>query len=125
MKHIAHQIRTIAATIRPGMDQVDMALVVAQLNILTKKLANELPMQPVAEVKATVRFVQNTCVRSLLDHSTKNGFGLNELAMEEHTPEHRMQFAQLIGYSVNGYRTLSYVSDESLEAADEIAHLPL
>jgi len=32
----------------------------------------------------------------------------------------RMQFAQLIGYSVGGYEELSYVSDASVEKADEL-----
>ena len=36
-----------------------------------------------------------------------------------------MQFAQLIGYSVSGYSELDYASDESVDAADEMARAVL
>lgn len=34
-------------------------------------------------------------------------------------PKYEQQFAQLIGYSVRGYGTLSYVTDENWEEVNE------
>lgn len=43
---------------------------------------------------------------------------MNDLACMEFSQEDREQFAQLIGYSLSGYGDLSYVSDESYDAAE-------
>ncbi|ROF70398.1 hypothetical protein BL144_00021030 [Klebsiella pneumoniae] len=76
------------------------------------------PMQPlVIDAYGTLRFKQNAIVRKLLDHSTAHGYGLNEIALDEYTADEHMQLAQLIGYSLSGYGTLSYVTDESYERA--------
>lgn len=61
----------------------------------------------------TLRFKENQIVRKLLDFSTEHGYGLNEMALDDFSDDDRMQLAQLIGYSLSGYGTLSYVSDES------------
>ncbi|EOI3527718.1 hypothetical protein ACMSYW_000893 [Cronobacter dublinensis] len=80
------------------------------------------PMQPlVIDAKGTLRFKENPIVRKLLDYSTDRGYGLNEMALEEFDAEDRMQLAQLIGYSLSGYGSLSYVSDESYERAASMA----
>lgn len=42
---------------------------------------------------------------------------MNHLAREDFPREDREQFAQLIGYSLDGFGTLSYVSDEVYAAA--------
>jgi hypothetical protein len=47
--------------------------------------------------------------------------GLNELACMEFTAQERMQFAQLIGYSLSGFGELSYVDDETYTAAEKAA----
>lgn len=79
---------------------------------------DSIPMQPVTLDKdGRTRFRENPQVRALLDYATSAGFGLNQLAMQGHSAEDRMQLAQLIGYSVDGYGTLSYVSDESYDEA--------
>ncbi|HGM6050912.1 TPA: hypothetical protein ACKP5I_004662 [Stenotrophomonas maltophilia] len=76
------------------------------------------PMQPVILDKSGhERFRENTLVRALLDHGTRTGFGLNQLAVQDHSAEDRMQLAQLTGYSVYGYGMLSYVTDASYEEA--------
>lgn len=62
-----------------------------------------------------IRFRQNKIVNFLLDAGP---FDMNALAMMEFSAEDRMQFAQLIGYSISGYSELSYVSDESYEIAE-------
>ncbi|MCW4780928.1 hypothetical protein [Enterobacter chuandaensis] len=80
--------------------------------------AYKLPMQPlVIDAHGTLRFKENPIVRALLDYATEHGYGLNEIALEEFDAEDQMQLAQLIGYSLSGYGTLSYVTDESYERA--------
>ena len=63
-----------------------------------------------------VRFKDNKIVRYLLDAGP---FDLNDLAKMNFSNNDRMQFAQLIGYSVSGFGSLSYVSDEVCERNDE------
>lgn len=88
-------------------------------NKLKQRLAElPFPQQPlILDEGGRIRFKANRIVDALLDHSQKNGFGMNEIAREEFTAEDRMQFAQLIGYSLGGYGELSYVTDESYNAA--------
>src|SRR5580704_7043750 len=65
------------------------------------------PMQPLVKDKAgTIRFKENAIVVHLLDHG---GFDMNKLAVLKFSREDREQFAQLIGYSVDGSSELSYV----------------
>lgn len=78
------------------------------------------PIQPLEKKDGVLRFKQNGAVRALLDHSTKHGLGLNELAMQSSVEDLR-QLAQLIGYSLDGYAELSYVSDDEYGAAVEMA----
>ena len=97
-------------------------------------LTDELfPMQPVVvDPNGFHRFSKNRIVRRLVDHGRNTGYGLNEIAFDfmrgDYTADEQMQVAQLIGYSVHGYGTLSYVTDESYEraaamsAAIEAAH---
>ena len=73
------------------------------------------PMQPlIIDRSGIVRFKENVIVRFVLDNG---GINLNMIADREFTDEDRCQFAQLIGYSLSGYRELSYVSDERAAAA--------
>lgn len=76
----------------------------------------KLPMQPVySDHLGTVRFVPNRIVDDLLTFASERGHDMNKIACKDYTQEERMQFAQLIGYSVSGYSDLSDVSDESYE----------
>ena len=91
--------------------------------IMTTILAGEEePMQPVGiDPHGTHRFLEDRIVRDLLDFASPRGFDLNHIAVRGHEghysdSEHR-QMAQLIGYSVCGYGTLSYVNDASYEEA--------
>jgi len=68
--------------------------------------------------KGIARFQENAIVVYLLDNG---GMDMNDLAMLNFSDEDRMQFAQLIGYSVCGYRSLSYVSGRSGKKAAKIA----
>ena len=74
----------------------------------------ELPFQPIKDG----RFVPNRIVELLLETSTHN---MNSLALEDFTDEERTQFAQLIGYSVGGFMSLSYVSNEDYEVAASLS----
>lgn len=73
------------------------------------------PIQPlVTDEHGTLRFRENRIVRYLLDHG---GIDLNQISEQGFPNEDAEQFAQLIGYSLNGFSELSYVSDETYETA--------
>lgn len=77
-----------------------------------------MPIQPIeTDEHGTLRFIPNRIVEKLLEVAP---IGLNEIACMDFTAEERRQFAQLIGYSLGGYDELSYVNDESYEAAYEM-----
>ena len=69
-----------------------------------------MPIQPIKDN----RFIPNRIVQYLLDNG---GIDLNQLAYRDFTDQERMQFAQLIGYSLGGFSDLSYVDDETYGAA--------
>ena len=69
-----------------------------------------MPIQPIVEG----RFIPNKIVERLLETSTLD---MNSLAAEDFSSQDREQFAQLVGYSVHGFGTLSYVSNETYSAA--------
>ena len=76
------------------------------------------PIQPLERDKhGVIRFKENAIVRTLLDTGKLN---LNDLAVMKFSKEDWEQFAQLIGYSLSGYGDLSYVSDETWNAADKM-----
>ena len=75
--------------------------------------------QPIiADPTGDHRFKKNAIVRFLLDNG---GFDLNALAYMEFTDADRAQFAQLIGYSVNGYGELNYVPLAEAHVSDAIS----
>jgi len=76
------------------------------------------PIQPLAyDEKGVLRFKANTIVQYLLDNG---GIDLNKIAYLPFSKEDRQQFAQLIGYSLGGYSSLSYADNESCETAEKI-----
>lgn len=83
----------------------------------------KLPMQPIhRDAHGVIRFKENALVRHLLDWALDNhGYGMNQLARVEASDEDRMQFAQLIGYSVSGASDLDYFSDDVIFEAFAIA----
>jgi len=73
------------------------------------------PIQPLSlDEHGTLRFKKNAIVEYILD---EGGIDLNQIGMKDFTREDRVQFAQLIGYSMGGFADLGYVSDEDYEAA--------
>jgi len=75
-------------------------------------------MQPIVEDKhETLRFKENKIVSKLLDFASERGYDMNEIAMGDFSNEDRQQFAQLIGYSVGGYSSLSYSEPNIYETA--------
>lgn len=79
------------------------------------------PMQPlITDKDGALRFQQNAIVRYLLNAGP---FDMNQLAVLPFSDEDRVQFAQLIGYSLCGFGDLSYVSDEAYAAAEALAAL--
>jgi hypothetical protein len=77
------------------------------------------PFQPVGlDEHGVLRFKENEIVRYILDFGN---ITLNDIAVKNFPREDRVQFAQLIGYSVSGFGELtSYVSDEDYETADSM-----
>ena len=78
------------------------------------------PIQPLApDAHGVVRFKANAIVRHLIDtHPTVD---MNALARKSFTDDDRQQFAQLIGYSLSGYGSLSgYVDDVAYLAAENM-----
>ena len=71
-----------------------------------------MPLQPIENG----RFVANRIVTTLLDSGKLD---MNDLACMEFTAQERIQFAQLIGYSLSGFSELSYVDDETYTAAEK------
>lgn len=94
------------------------------------------PIQPLAEDEhGTLRFKKNRIVEYILDWcASKNGSpgynvntkglapDLNTLSGMDFPVEDWRQLAQLIGYSLSGYGSLSYVDDASYAAAEEKAN---
>jgi len=73
------------------------------------------PIQPLVKDEAgRNRFKENRIITFLLDNG---GFDMNKLAVMDFSQNDREQFAQLIGYSLDGYGTLSYVTDETYDDA--------
>lgn len=75
------------------------------------------PIQPIISVDGVLRFKENKIVSFLLEHG---GYDLNKLAQMDFPREDREQFAQLIGYSLSGFGELSYVSEETYVAAEQM-----
>lgn len=73
--------------------------------------------QIIIDKNGTARFRENKIVTFLLD---KGGYDLNDLAAMKFTDADSMQFAQLIGYSVSGFGSLSYASDDVVKHADSV-----
>ena len=74
------------------------------------------PIQPIQKDEhGTLRFKPNRIVQYLLDNGP---FTMNDLACNDFSNDDRIQFAQLIGYSLDGFGELSYVDDESYSAAE-------
>lgn len=81
-------------------------------DITTDQNSLKHPTQPVYEDSQGVyRFKKNAIVDWLLEEGGKHGLDLNRIAREDFTRDDRIQFAQLIGYSVYGWGTLGYVDD--------------
>ena len=77
------------------------------------------PIQPpVTDKQGVIRFKENKIVRFLLDAGP---FDMNALALMPFTNEDRMQFAQLIGYSVSGFGDLPYATPKVVAKADKLA----
>jgi len=74
------------------------------------------PMQKLVIVDDVVRFRKNLLVEYLL---SAGPFDLNHLSCLPNIPkEDWEQFAQLIGYSVSGFGSLSYATDEVVAKSD-------
>lgn len=74
------------------------------------------PMQPIVlDGRGTARFKAN----AIVEHLLLNGkIDLNGLALMDFPDEDRMQLAQLIGYSVDGFADLSYADPHVVAQAD-------
>lgn len=74
-------------------------------------------MQPLVKFGRTVRFKANPIVRKMLDLCREHGVGLNEILADEYAQQDVEQFYQLLGYSLDMYEELSFISDRSVATA--------
>lgn len=72
-----------------------------------------MPIQPIKDG----RFVSNKIVEYLLEVASVD---LNDIAIMPFSEQERIQFAQLIGYSLGEFSELSYTDSETYMAAEEI-----
>lgn len=106
-----------------GMDVDDFIDAVHDSRIfLDPEVPSVFAMQPVHITEGGIaRFVQNRIVVDALNIANLQGFDMNQIAIRAaqggYTKDEQMQFAQLIGYSVDGYGSLSYTTDLSYEEA--------
>lgn len=77
----------------------------------TSKIAK--PIQPIHEN----HFVKNEIVDYLLRNC---GIDMNQLAALDFSNEDRIQFAQLIGYSISGFLSLSYVDPVTFDTVNNL-----
>lgn len=111
---IARRIRAMACAKTPSTTQ---PLIPEQA-----PRSNCKPMQPLELVDGVMRFKANTIVGWLLDRARSGRkTDLNDIAREDFPQDDWEQFAQLIGYSVDGYCDLSYVSEETAASVSEAA----
>ncbi len=77
------------------------------------------PMQPlVRDEHGKIRFKENAIVRAVVDAARYGRkLDLNDIACMDFTQDDRVQFAQLIGYSLAGYHELSDIPDAAALAA--------
>jgi hypothetical protein len=74
------------------------------------------PIQPLApDHEGVIRFKANAIVQHLFD--THPSCDLNKLHTLNFSLDDHTQFVQLIGYSLNGFGTLSYVDDYTYDTA--------
>jgi len=74
------------------------------------------PIQPIVkDLSGVWIFKVNRIVRMLLD--THPAMDMNTIGSIPFTDDERQQFAQLLGYSLNGYGELPYVDDNAYNRA--------
>lgn len=80
-------------------------------------------MQPIiTDPGGVIRFKFNAIIIFLLtEGAAGRRFNLNTIPFDVFPQEDIEQFYQLMGYSVSGYGDLSFISDESVEKADQEA----
>ena len=74
-------------------------------------------MQPLMKDGKTVRFKPNHVVLKLLELAREHGIGLSEILLREYAQQDVEQFYQLLGYSLDMYEELSFISDKSVAVA--------
>lgn len=74
------------------------------------------PLQPVIKKDGLFRFKENAIVQALLEEGP---FDMNGIGLRDFPREDRVQFAQLIGYTLDGFGQLPYVKDADYDAARE------
>ncbi|MNF25504.1 hypothetical protein D3C85_113630 [compost metagenome] len=77
---------------------------------------------PAAGPRVADRLDANKIVCHLLNHG---GITWDDLAALDFSVEDREQFSQLIGYSLSGFGELSYVRNDTYEAAAKMAEFGL
>lgn len=74
------------------------------------------PLQPLIMVGTVLRFKENKIISDMLERTTAQGFGLNQMSTGLYKQEDYNQLLQLIGYSFSGIYGLS---DSDLDTAEQ------
>jgi hypothetical protein len=74
-----------------------------------------------ADERGVIRFRKNTIVDYLVQFAAERGVTLHDLAVHGFDKDDWAQFSQLIGYSVSGWGSLSYVTARQRDKADRRA----
>lgn len=86
---------------------------------MARKKQPKHPLQPlVKDPYGVIRFKSNAIVSFLYDTSKNK---MNELALMNFSDEDFEQFSQLLGYSLDGFGELHYVSNDAYEKAERSA----
>lgn len=122
MRAIANRLRQLAATAGNELG-TQLRAIACELDALSVAPARH-PMQPLLKTSTgVIRFKRNDIVDTVYEWARHYGLGLNELARMNFSVEDRQQFAQLLGYSLSGYGTLTYVDDEAFARAEAMLGL--
>lgn len=84
---------------------------------MIEELTSRYPNQPLTEVSGILRFEANPIVEWLCTEKSNMTDIAIFAAENDIKDKYIRQIAQLVGYSVSGYGSLSYVDDESYEYA--------
>jgi len=114
------------ATLKDAVDAFMVAYAVREVTPVDPSTLLENPPQPMQPIVLAednvIRFKPNKIVQALLDQNRGlDHLDLNDIARMDFSQEDRMQFAQLIGFTVSGFGDEPYADPAMVEQVDRIS----